>query len=102
MTTSPNPRKYAHTRPADLQTGLRGEIHRPIHITFLGAGSGFCPTLCRDVLMIPGADRGEFRLIDTDPDRLGMMHRVVARLIQQTGRSEGWSVRSSTIRRFGT
>src|SRR4051812_14997873 len=46
-----------HTKPADSQEGLRGKFTRPIHITFLGAGSGFCPNLCRDVLLIPGADR---------------------------------------------
>ena len=89
----------AHTRAADSQIGLRGEIHRPIHVTFLGAGSGFCPTLCRDVLLTPGADRGEFRLVDVDHDRLSTMHRVVARLIEELGRSDGWSVRSGTDRR---
>jgi alpha-galactosidase len=89
----------AHTRAADSQQGLRGKIHRPINITFLGAGSGFCPTLCRDVLLIPGADRGEFRLIDIDSDRLSMMHQVIARLIRDTGREDGWTVRSSTDRR---
>ena len=33
----------AHTKAADSQQGLRGKINRPINITFLGAGSGFCP-----------------------------------------------------------
>ncbi len=89
----------AHTRAADSQQGLRGKITRPIHITFLGAGSGFCPTLCRDVLLTPGADRGEFRLCDIDADRLGMMHQVIAKLIRDAGRSDGWSVRSSTDRK---
>ncbi len=89
----------AHTKTADTQEGLRGKIHRPINITFMGAGSGFCPTLCRDVLMMPGADRGEFRLCDIDTDRLGMMHKVIDQLIKDTGRAEGWSVRSSANRR---
>ncbi len=89
----------AHTQPADSQRGLEGPISRPIHVTFLGAGSNFCSTLCRDVLMTPGADRGEFRLVDIDPQRLAMIHQVVERLIEQTGRAEGWSVRSSTDRR---
>ncbi|HMO24816.1 MAG TPA: hypothetical protein PKB10_00970, partial [Tepidisphaeraceae bacterium] len=52
----------AHTKVADHQEGLRGKFTRPIHITFMGAGSGFCPTLCKDVLLTPGAERGEFRL----------------------------------------
>jgi alpha-galactosidase len=89
----------AHTKAADSQEGLRGKITRPIHITFLGAGSGFCPTLCRDVLLMPGADRGEFRLVDVDTERLSTMHKVIAQLIKDAGRSDGWTVRSSPNRR---
>ena len=89
----------AHTKAADSQEGLRGKITRPIHVTFLGAGSGFCPTLCRDVLLIPGADRGEFRLCDLDKDRLATMHKVIEKLIADAGRDSGWTVRSSTDRR---
>ncbi len=89
----------AHTKAADSQEGLKGKITRPINITFLGAGSGFCPTLARDVLLMPGADKGEFRLCDIDKDRLDMMHQVVAKLIKDAGRADGWSVRSSTDRR---
>lgn len=89
----------AHTRPADWTGGLPGRFTRPINITFLGAGSGFCPSLCRDVLLIDGADRGEFRLCDIDQDRLSTMHQVIARLIRQTGRENGWTVRSSVDRR---
>lgn len=89
----------AHTRPADHQEGLRGKFTRPIHITFMGAGSGFCPTLCKDVLLTPGADRGEFRLCDIDTDRLGTMHKVIQKLIADSGRSDGWTVRASPNRR---
>src|SRR5947207_3364471 len=88
-----------HTKPADSQQGLRGKFNRPINVTFLGAGSGFCPTLCRDVLLTPGAERGEFRLCDIDAERLSMMHQVIARLIKDAGRENGWSVRSSTNRK---
>ena len=89
----------AHTKAADSQEGLRGKITRPINITFLGAGSGFCPSLCRDVLTIPGAERGEFRLVDIDADRLSMMHKVISKLIKDCGRENGWSVRASGNRR---
>lgn len=65
----------------------------------MGAGSGFCPTLCRDVLLIPGAEQGEFRLCDIDPHRLSMMHQVIGKLIRETGREPGWTVRASTNRR---
>ncbi len=89
----------SHTKAADSQEGLKGKIHRPINITFLGAGSGFCPALCRDVLLMPGADKGEFRLVDVDTERLGMMLKVVEQLIKDSGRADGWSVRASTNRR---
>jgi alpha-galactosidase len=89
----------AHTREADTQEGLPGKMTRPINITFLGAGSGFCPSLCRDVLMIPGADRGEFRLVDIDTDRLSTMQQVISRLINDTNREKGWTVKASTDRR---
>src|SRR5436190_19296247 len=89
----------AHTQPADSQQGLKGKIHRPINITFMGAGSGFCPTLCRDVLLTPGAERGEFRLCDLDADRLATMHQVISKLVRDAGRAEGWTVRSSTERK---
>ena len=89
----------AHTKPADSQEALRGVVTRPINVTFLGAGSGFCTSLCRDVLLTPGLDRGEFRLVDTDTQRLGTMHKVIAKLIDDTDRSAGWKVRSSADRR---
>ncbi len=89
----------AHTKVADSQEGLKGKITRPIHVTFLGAGSGFCPALCKDVLLIPGADRGEFRLVDVDGERLATMLKVISQLIKATGRSDGWSVRASANRR---
>lgn len=89
----------AHTKAADVQEGLRGGISRPLNIAFIGAGSMFCPNLCRDLLMIPGADRGEIRLCDIDGERLGTMKQVVDRLIGQTGRGGNWSSRASTNRR---
>ncbi|MFW6033251.1 MAG: alpha-glucosidase/alpha-galactosidase [Phycisphaeraceae bacterium] len=100
MTTAEIKRGHdAHTQAADSQRGMPGDVQRPIHLTFLGAGSGFCPKLCRDVLMIPGNDRGEIRLVDIDTDRLGTMHKVIERLIADLGRDGGWSVRSTTERR---
>ena len=89
----------AHTRAADSQRGLPGDFTRPVNLTFLGAGSGFCPSLCRDVLTMPGNLGGELRLVDIDADRLGMMHRVIETLIEATGNAGRWSVRSSAQRR---
>jgi alpha-galactosidase len=92
------PGHAAHVRPAEDQEGLPGAMPRPIVITFLGAGSMFCPELCRDVLQIPGNERGELRLVDVDEIRLGLMHRVIERLVTELGRP-GWIVRSTTDRR---
>jgi alpha-galactosidase len=89
----------AHTKAADTQEGLRGEFTRPIHLTFLGAGSGFCPKLCRDVLVMQNNPGGSIRLVDVDTERLGMMEQVIQRLIEQTGQTEHWTVRASTDRR---
>lgn len=89
----------AHTKEADSQEGLRGKITRPLHITFLGAGSGFCPTLCKDVLLIPGNERGEIRLVDVDTERLSMMLKVITQLIRECRRAEGWTVRATTNRK---
>ena len=96
-----------HTQAA-TETGLPGEVRRGINVVFLGAGSGFCPTLCRDILMMPGNRGGEFRLVDTDGDRLAAMHRVIQRLIDESAASSGgaagalaggWTVVSSADRR---
>jgi len=88
----------AHSKAADSQMGLPGEIRRPLNVVFIGAGSGFCPRICRDILMISTADRGEIRLVDIDAERLGMMHQVLEKVLVEAGRQEGWSIKSSTDR----
>jgi alpha-galactosidase len=87
-----------HTKAADPQLGLSGKFHRPIKITMLGAGSGFTPRLMNDVLLIPGADRGEIALVDIDKSRLRTMHQLVSRLVAQPGK-DGWKVTASPRRR---
>jgi len=89
----------AHIQDAITQGHLPGRIDRPICLTFLGAGSMFCPRLCRDILLIPGQIGGEIRLVDVDADRLSTMHQLVEKIIGQTGNADRWSVRSSTDRR---
>lgn len=89
----------AHTQAADSQRGLDGKVLRPINVTLLGAGSMFCPKLCRDVMMIPDSQGGEFRLVDIDTERLRTMKQVVEKLIEATGQSGKWSVKASTDRR---
>ncbi len=87
-----------HTQAASQPSGLAGQFHRPIKITMLGAGSGFTPRLMNDVLLIPGADRGEIALVDIDRERLTTMHRLINRLVKQLGRT-GWKVSASRRRR---
>jgi alpha-galactosidase len=87
-----------HTKAADQQRGLPGALRRPIKITMLGAGSGFTPRLMNDVLLIPGADRGEIALVDIDKSRLKTMHLLISRLIAQLGKTE-WTVTATTKRR---
>ncbi|MEM6458845.1 MAG: alpha-glucosidase/alpha-galactosidase [Planctomycetota bacterium] len=88
----------AHTKAADDATPLPGKFTRPINVVFLGAGSTFCPKICRDILMIDTADRGELRLVDIDAERLALTTQVVEKMVDDLGKS-GWSVKASTDRR---
>ena len=88
----------AHTKAADDVTPLPGRVSRPINVAFLGAGSTFCPKICRDIAMIETADRGEFRLVDIDADRLALTTKVIERILSDLGKT-GWSVKASTNRR---
>ncbi len=88
----------AHSQSADSQRGLPGKIDRPIKITLLGAGSGFTPTLTRDLLCIPTADRGEIALVDVDEARLTTMHQIVRKLAATLNKS-GWRVTATADRR---
>ena len=88
----------AHTKSSAV-VGLPGAMPRPVNLTFLGAGSNFCSTLCRDLLLIPGQVGGEIRLVDVDRGRLDRMHRVIESLIEETGNADRWAVSSSTDRR---
>ena len=89
----------AHSKEADSQRGMPGSIDRPINLTFLGAGSGFCPRLSTDVLLIPGADHGEIRLVDIDKKRLDAVAQIVQKLIKDLGKDGGWQVIATTERR---
>ncbi len=89
----------AHSKAADSQQGLPGVVTRPLNVTFMGAGSGFCPRLFRDILMISTAEQGECRLVDIDGDRLSAMHELLEKVIRDAGRDQGWTVKSSTDRR---
>jgi len=85
----------AHSKKAEV--GIRDQVERPIKLVFLGAGSFFFRALFTDVLGIPGADKGEVALVDVDPDRLELSHKLAETIIAKSGRQ--WSVTSSADRR---
>lgn len=87
----------AHSRYAGIDS-LPGVMPRRIVITMLGAGSGFTPTLMRDVLCIPTADEGEIRLCDIDESRLGMMEKIITKVIAAANKPK-WTVKASKNRR---
>jgi alpha-galactosidase len=68
------------------------------NICFLGAGSGFATPLASDVIQVPEIGGGEFRLVDTDPERLKLSHNVVCKVADRVGGGR-WTVRASTGRR---
>ena len=91
--TSPKKRAPLATPP-----GLPGKCPRPIAVTVLGAGSMFTPRLVNDILQIPGNAGGEIRLVDIDRNRLAMMRRLIAALLELLGKGK-WRVTASTERR---
>ena len=99
MTTATQKQGHAaDTQAADQQGGLPGVLQRPIKVTMIGAGSHFTIPLMNDILAIPGADRGEIALVDTDTRRLKPMNEIVGQLVQAHGRGDGWKVTSTTDR----
>jgi alpha-galactosidase len=90
----------AHSKSAEAR-GLMGTMRRPIKLTMMGAGSGFTPTLVRDVLQIPGNQGGTIALVDIDADRLRTMHGLIQKIIDSMLDTQGktnWKVESSTDR----
>lgn len=66
-------------------------------ISIIGAGSMFTRALTVDILTIEGLEEGVFALVDIDPKRLELAHRLVEMVIAKTGKN--WKVTSSTDRR---
>ncbi len=87
----------AHTQDA-MALGLSGTMHRPIKLTFLGAGSSFAPRLVNDVIRIPGNRGGTIALVDIDEARLKLSARLIRKLIAQSAIGT-WKVVASTDRK---
>ncbi len=88
----------AHIKLAE-NIGIKDRIDRPIKVVFLGAGSMFLEPLVKDVLNIPGADEGEFALVDIDRKRLEMAEAFTRIVVERMGRKSGWTVTATTERR---
>lgn len=67
------------------------------NICFLGAGSSFTRTLAVDVMQLPDLG-GQFRLVDTDPQRLELALGVARRVAERIGGGR-WAVTATTNRR---
>ncbi len=62
----------------------------------LGAGSAFTARLAKDIMLTPGLEGGEFAVVDIDGERLDLARRLIARIIELTGKP--WNVTGSTDR----
>jgi alpha-galactosidase len=86
-----------HTKPDD-RLGLPGVMPRRINVTMIGAGSFFTYSILRDVVMIPGSQGGELRLIDVDAHRLDLSVKLMQKVLEVSGQDDRWTLRSSTDR----
>jgi alpha-galactosidase len=86
----------AHSKKAE-NLGIVEAGQRPLKAVFLGAGSQFLQPLFRDILSIPGADRGEIALVDVDVERLRLAGQFCRFAAEKMGK--GWTVSASTERR---
>ena len=84
-----------HSRRAEL--GITNQVERPLKVVFLGAGSGFLQSLCPDVMNIPGAQQGEFALVDLDENRLGLAEQFARKVVERIGAP--WKVTATTERK---
>src|ERR671935_2997214 len=67
-------------------------------ITLIGAGSAvFARQIITDILNVEGLDEGNFALVDIDPERLELAHKIAEKIIALSGKR--WSVSASTERR---
>jgi alpha-galactosidase len=62
----------------------------------LGAGSAFTAKLAKDIMLTPDLEGGEFAVVDIDAERLDLARRLIARMVELTGKR--WSVTGSTDR----
>ncbi len=83
---------------ADDRLGLPGQMRRPVNVTMIGAGSFFTNSILRDVVLIPGHQGGELRLIDIDAERLELSRALMQKTVEALGEADRWTIRGSTDR----
>ncbi|MCU0315086.1 MAG: hypothetical protein MUC92_00675 [Fimbriimonadaceae bacterium] len=88
----------AHTQ-ADERKGLPGVMPRKINVTMIGAGSFFTASVMKDVILIPGSQGGDLRMIDIDHHRMELSKQLVEKVLEAAGEADKWVVRASTDRR---
>jgi alpha-galactosidase len=86
-----------HTKP-DERIGLPGAMPRKINVTMMGAGSGFTNSILKDVVLIPGSQGGELRLVDVDANRLELSRKLMQRILEASGEADKWTLKASTDR----
>lgn len=86
-----------HTK-ADTLLGLPGTMPRKIVVTMMGAGSFFTNSILKDVILTPGSQGGELRLIDIDASRLSLAEQLMCKIVEESGEGAKWTVRASTDR----
>lgn len=80
------------------ERGLPGPMPRPINVTMIGAGSFFTNAILKDVVLIPGNQGGELRLIDIDAHRLGLAEQLMRKIVEAAGQADRWTIRADTDR----
>ena len=84
-------------QPEEQKVPGAGHGSRSIKVAILGAGSTvFARRLMADLLCTPGLEQGTFALVDIDPRRLELAHRIGEELVQTSGRD--WTVVAETDR----
>ncbi|OGV51110.1 MAG: alpha-glucosidase/alpha-galactosidase [Lentisphaerae bacterium GWF2_52_8] len=78
--------------------GIVDKLTRPIKVVFLGAGSAFFEALFKDVMCIPGADKGEMAIVDIDKDRLKLAKALGQKILDLMGKDK-WKLTATDERR---
>jgi alpha-galactosidase len=86
-----------HTKPVE-QLGLKGEMPRKINVTMMGAGSGFTNAILKDVVLIPGNQGGDLRLVDVDEKRLALAEKLMRVILREAGQEDRWKLTTTTDR----